>query len=89
LQVARLEILQALSSNLDLDVDVNLEKIAKETENFSGADLKALLSNAQLERIHSMKSTISGIICDLGYILRKLLYRNELMALVRFLPEDL
>ena len=72
MQIARLEILQALSSKLDLNVDVNLEKIAKETESFSGADLKALLSNAQLERIHAMKSTISGILCDIGYILRLL-----------------
>lgn len=61
-QFARLEILHALSSKLDIDTDVDLEAIAKETENFSGADLKALLSNAQLERIHKMKSAISGIL---------------------------
>ncbi len=76
LQIARLEILQALSSKLDLDIDVNLKKIAKETESFSGADLKALLSNAQLERIHKMKSTISGILCDLAPIWGKLLKLN-------------
>lgn len=72
MQIARLEILQALSSKLDLDIDVDLEEIAKETESFSGADLKALLSNAQLERIHKMKPTISGKLCDLFYIWRKL-----------------
>ncbi|XP_028405471.1 peroxisome biogenesis factor 1-like [Dendronephthya gigantea] len=56
---ARLEILRALSSKLELDFDVDLKEIARRTENFSGADLKALLSNAQLERIHKMKTSIS------------------------------
>ena len=43
--------LQVLSSRLDMD-DARLEDIAVETENFSGADLQALLYTAQLKAIH-------------------------------------
>lgn len=50
---ARLEILQALSSGLSLTADVDLEQLAAATEQFTGADLKALLYNAQLEAVHS------------------------------------
>ncbi|KAJ0055034.1 hypothetical protein NL108_008767, partial [Boleophthalmus pectinirostris] len=49
---ARLEILTALSSGLSLAADVDLEQLAADTEQFTGADLKALLYNAQLEAIH-------------------------------------
>lgn len=52
-QEARLEILQALTSSLALATDVDLEQIAITTESFTGADLKALLYNAQLEAIHN------------------------------------
>ena len=48
----RLEILKALSSKLDFDKDIDLTKLAFACENFSGADLKALLYNAQLEAVH-------------------------------------
>jgi len=48
----RLEILRALSSQLDLQEDVRLEEIASETQHFSGADLQALLYTAQLKAIH-------------------------------------
>jgi len=47
-----LEILRALSSQLDLQEDVCLEDIAVEAEHFSGADLQALLYTAQLKAIH-------------------------------------
>lgn len=54
---ARLEILQALSSGLCLRADVDLEQMAAATENFTGADLKALLYNAQLEVVHCSGET--------------------------------
>lgn len=54
---ARLEILQALSSGLSLAADVDLEQLAASTEQFTGADLKALLYNAQLEAVHSSVGT--------------------------------
>lgn len=48
----RVEILQALSRKLKLSDDVNLENLGWETEGFSGADLGALLSEAQLIAAH-------------------------------------
>lgn len=42
----------ALSSELLLAKDVDMAKMAKATENFTGADLKALLYNAQLLSVH-------------------------------------
>ena len=48
----RVEILQALSRKLNLSDDVDLEKLGWETEGFSGADLGALLSEAQLIAAH-------------------------------------
>ncbi|KAM9824107.1 peroxisomal ATPase PEX1 [Neosynchiropus ocellatus] len=50
---ARLEILKALSVGVRLAPDVDLEQLAAATERFTGADLKALLYNAQLEAINS------------------------------------
>lgn len=41
-----------LSHSVPLASDVDLEQIAVATELFTGADLKALLYNAQLEAIH-------------------------------------
>ncbi|XP_015227895.1 PREDICTED: peroxisome biogenesis factor 1 isoform X1 [Cyprinodon variegatus] len=52
-QEARIEILKALSSGLSLAPDVDLEQLAAVTQHFTGADLKALLYNAQLEAVHS------------------------------------
>ncbi|CAL8293954.1 unnamed protein product [Merluccius merluccius] len=49
---ARVEILQALSVGLTLAADVDLRHLAEATELFTGADLKALLYNAQLEAVH-------------------------------------
>eukprot|EP00252_Welwitschia_mirabilis_P015602 TRINITY_DN3444_c0_g1_i8.p1 TRINITY_DN3444_c0_g1~~TRINITY_DN3444_c0_g1_i8.p1 ORF type:complete len:1188 (+),score=284.39 TRINITY_DN3444_c0_g1_i8:127-3564(+) len=48
----RLEILEVLSRKLSLANDVDLGTIASNTEGFSGADLQALLSDAQLESVH-------------------------------------
>ncbi|XP_068091364.1 peroxisomal ATPase PEX1 isoform X2 [Hyperolius riggenbachi] len=56
-QVSRYEILKCLSHSMLLDDDVDLQHIASVTENFTGADLKALLYNAQLEAIHAGPAT--------------------------------
>ncbi|XP_022954952.1 peroxisome biogenesis protein 1 isoform X1 [Cucurbita moschata] len=50
--VERLNILQVLSTKLPLASDVDLEPVAYMTEGFSGADLQALLSDAQLAAVH-------------------------------------
>uniref|UniRef100_A0A8C4Q995 AAA+ ATPase domain-containing protein n=1 Tax=Eptatretus burgeri TaxID=7764 RepID=A0A8C4Q995_EPTBU len=55
-QVERLEILRILIRSLTLSKDVKLEDLAERTDGFTGADLKALLYNAQLiawQRLHS------------------------------------
>lgn len=52
LQVSRLEILNVLSDSLPLADDVDLQHVAAVTDSFTGADLKALLYNAQLEALH-------------------------------------
>jgi len=43
---------------MQLTDDVDLEFIANKCENFTGADFKALLYNAQLEAIHETTSAI-------------------------------
>ncbi|XP_009384181.2 peroxisomal ATPase PEX1 isoform X1 [Musa acuminata AAA Group] len=50
----RLVILKVLSRKLPLASNVNLETIASITEGFSGADLQALLSEAQLASVHEL-----------------------------------
>lgn len=50
----RLDILTVLSKKLPLDGDVDLRAIAYMTEGFSGADLQALLSDAQLAAVHEI-----------------------------------
>uniref|UniRef100_A0A8C8SI75 Peroxisomal ATPase PEX1 n=1 Tax=Pelusios castaneus TaxID=367368 RepID=A0A8C8SI75_9SAUR len=52
-QTSRFEILKALSHSLLLANDVDFQQLAAKTEHFTGADLKALLYNAQLEAIHA------------------------------------
>ncbi|XP_072365381.1 peroxisomal ATPase PEX1 isoform X3 [Scyliorhinus torazame] len=56
-QVARFEILKALSQSLHLADDVDFQQIATMTEYFTGADLKALLCNAQLDAVHNTLSS--------------------------------
>nr|XP_020016772.1 peroxisome biogenesis factor 1 isoform X1 [Castor canadensis] len=51
-QAARFEILSVLSDTLPLADDVDLPHVATVTNSFTGADLKALLYNAQLEALH-------------------------------------
>ncbi|XP_052029142.1 peroxisomal ATPase PEX1 isoform X2 [Apodemus sylvaticus] len=50
-QASRLEILTVLSKPLALAEDVDLKHVASVTESFTGADLKALLYNAQMEAL--------------------------------------
>ncbi|NXU43791.1 PEX1 factor, partial [Drymodes brunneopygia] len=52
-QNSRYEILKALSHSLSLASDVDFQDLAAKTGHFTGADLKALLYNAQLEAIHT------------------------------------
>uniref|UniRef100_A0A8B9GL81 Peroxisomal biogenesis factor 1 n=1 Tax=Amazona collaria TaxID=241587 RepID=A0A8B9GL81_9PSIT len=52
-QNSRYEILKALSHSLSLASDVDFQDLATKTERFTGADLKALLYNAQLEAVHT------------------------------------
>uniref|UniRef100_A0A4W6CWC0 Peroxisomal ATPase PEX1 n=1 Tax=Lates calcarifer TaxID=8187 RepID=A0A4W6CWC0_LATCA len=54
---SRVEILKALSTGVPLAADVDLEQLAAATEQFTGADLKALLYNAQLEAVHNSMGT--------------------------------
>ena len=42
---------------MPLGEDVNLDVVASLTENLSGADLQAILSDAQLEAVHSFLSS--------------------------------
>lgn len=49
--MSRLEILSVLSASLPLADDVDLQHVASVTDSFTGADLKALLYNAQLEAL--------------------------------------
>lgn len=50
----RLAILHALSRKLPLTADANLQHIASRTEHFTGADLGALLADAQLAAVHQV-----------------------------------
>ncbi|XP_068261595.1 peroxisomal ATPase PEX1 isoform X3 [Nyctibius grandis] len=63
-QNSRYEILKALSHSLSWANDVDFQDLAAKTERFTGADLKALLYNAQLEAIHTNIS--SGLTQDFG-----------------------
>ncbi|XP_073988360.1 peroxisomal biogenesis factor 1 isoform X2 [Rhodnius prolixus] len=62
-QEERLAILEVLSETIFLDDDVKLIDIAKETEGYTGADLKGLLTSAQIKLIDSFveKSLEEGI----------------------------
>ena len=65
----RLDILRALSSGLKLSPQIvsqkssanNLSDIAIRTEGYSGADLQAVVYNAQLEAIHDVLDNVKGV----------------------------
>ena len=50
----RLEILQVLSRNMDIDKDLDFVKWSKRLEGFSGADIQALLTSAQLKALRQI-----------------------------------
>eukprot|EP00111_Clytia_hemisphaerica_P007449 TCONS_00021649-protein len=68
-QNERKEILEILSRDLDLHQDVDFKDLASQTEFFSGADLKALLLNAQLEKIHVLMASRNQLSDDQPVIL--------------------
>jgi peroxin-1 len=56
----RLHILEVLSAKLSLNHDIDLKTIATQTPNFTGADLHALLYNAQLEALNQTIATTNN-----------------------------
>ncbi|NXC50914.1 PEX1 factor, partial [Penelope pileata] len=79
-QSSRCEILKALSHSLSLADDVDLEYLAAKTECFTGADLKALLYNAQLEAIHNLSSGLTqdfGSSSDSDFSLSSMVFLNH------------
>ena len=48
----RLDILQSITTKMDLSDDVNLHEIAEKTTGFSGADMQGLGYNAYLKAVH-------------------------------------
>lgn len=49
----RLSILQSICGKMNLNTDVNLEMVAKESEGLSGADMQGLGYNAYLKAVHT------------------------------------
>ncbi|XP_074840846.1 peroxisomal ATPase PEX1 isoform X2 [Carettochelys insculpta] len=77
-QTSRFEILKALSHSLPLANDVDFQVLASKTEHFTGADLKALLYNAQLEAIHaSLGSQDVGSSSDSDLSLSSMVFLNH------------
>ncbi|ORY57469.1 P-loop containing nucleoside triphosphate hydrolase protein [Pseudomassariella vexata] len=61
----RIDILQALGSKVKLSEEIlesedGIMEVGRQTEGFTGADLQALVSNAQLEAIHDVMSKIDA-----------------------------
>lgn len=56
-QEERADILRTVSKKIRLADDVSLEEVAKWCEYYTGADLQALLYNAQLQAIHDLLDT--------------------------------
>ncbi|KAF7021813.1 hypothetical protein CFC21_034704 [Triticum aestivum] len=57
-EVGRLEVLRIHTKNMKLDLDVNLEVIAKDTHGYVGADLAALYTEAALQCIREKMDVI-------------------------------
>ncbi|XP_070584341.1 peroxisomal ATPase PEX1 [Erythrolamprus reginae] len=80
-QASRYEILKALSHSLPLVHDVDFQYLAAKTEHFTGADLKALLYNAQLEAVHAnLNSTLPhevGSSSDSDLSLSSMVFLNQ------------
>lgn len=64
----RIEIITSLSRNIPMADDVNLPLIVHDCDYFTGADIKSLLYNAQLEAIHSImpRENKDDIFSELG-----------------------
>lgn len=62
-----MEILKVLSAGVPMAADVDLEQLAAATEQFTGADLKALLYNAQLEAVHNSLGSSSPHVSQLCF----------------------
>ena len=60
----RREIIQSLAVGLELDGNIDFQLISEQTSRFSGADLKALLYNAQLKVIHRIYPSAGSSIED-------------------------
>eukprot|EP00164_Ancoracysta_twista_P005574 GFYU01007645.1.p1 GENE.GFYU01007645.1~~GFYU01007645.1.p1 ORF type:complete len:1055 (+),score=89.22 GFYU01007645.1:48-3212(+) len=56
-QTERKHILQQLAASMTIDQGVDFAEVAAQTENYSGADLQALLYSAQLSAVHSQLDT--------------------------------
>ena len=56
----RLKILQLYTKNKPIGLDVNLERLSKETQGFSGADLATLINNAAIFAVDRNKKTITS-----------------------------
>ncbi|NXL75318.1 PEX1 factor, partial [Leptocoma aspasia] len=76
-QNSRYEILKALSHSLSLANDVDFQDLAAKTEQFTGADLKALLYNAQLEAIHTNLTQDFGSSSDSDFSLSSMVFLNH------------
>ncbi|XP_054620277.1 peroxisome biogenesis factor 1 isoform X2 [Dunckerocampus dactyliophorus] len=78
-QEDRLAILKVLSAGVPMAADVDLEMLAAQTEGFTGADLKALLYNAQLEALNNSldadATTHDGLTGDMS--LSSMLFPNH------------
>ncbi|KAL1491690.1 hypothetical protein ABEB36_012251 [Hypothenemus hampei] len=61
----RVEILQTLSANLQLEDDVDFREIAKQTDGFAGADLQSLLYTAQILDLNSRMEKADEVLTKL------------------------
>ncbi|KAJ4703745.1 cell division cycle 48 [Melia azedarach] len=57
-EVGRLEVLRIHTKNMKLEEDINLEKVAKETHGYVGADLAALCTEAAMQCIREKMAVI-------------------------------
>lgn len=73
----RLEIFKIHTKNMPIGKDVKLEKLAKESENFSGAEIEAVCQKAGLEAIRARKAKEEKIEVNLKYFQNSL---NEIKS---------
>ncbi|RWS24234.1 vesicle-fusing ATPase 2-like protein [Leptotrombidium deliense] len=70
---ARLQILEIHTKNMKLDESVNLDEIARDTQNFSGAEIEGLVKSAQS---YAIKRSTNDNQTDLE-IQQKLVYQHD------------